>query len=145
MTGDPQQPPQPLSQPFCWPFRVYYEDTDVGGVVYYANYLKFMERARTEWLRAIGFEMSAMAAEHVCHFVVQRAELDFLSPARLDDALTATVSLVRASHARLVLEQAVMKAAQVLARGRITLACITTDTWKPAPMPQALKIAVEKM
>ena len=141
MTGHGKQ----QQQPFAWPLRVYYEDTDVGGVVYYANYLKFLERARTEWLRTIGFEMSAMAAGHGVHFVVQRAEVDFLRPARLDDALVATVSLLRAGRARLVLEQAVMKDGQVLARGKITLACITTDTWQPAPMPDTLKEAVEKM
>lgn len=132
------------AQPFVWPVRVYYEDTDVGGVVYYANYLRFLERARTEWLRSFGFDMSGVAADHGVHFVVQRAEVDFLLPARLDDALNVTVSLLRASHARLVLEQAVSKGAQVLAKGRITLACITTDTWKPAQMPQALREAVEK-
>ena len=133
------------AQPFTWPIRVYYDDTDVGGVVYYANYLRFLERARTEWLRAIGFDMSAVAADYCVHFVVQRAEVDYLLPARLDDALDVTVSLLRASHARLVLEQVVLKGAQVLAKGRITLACITTDTWKPAQMPQALREAVEKM
>ena len=131
-------------QPFAWPLRVYYEDTDVGGVVYYANYLRFLERARTEWLRSKGFDMSVVAAEHAVHFVVQRAEIDFVMPARLDDALTVTVALVRAGNARLVLEQVVQKGEQVLARGKITLACITTDTWKPAPMPQILKDAVEK-
>src|SRR5437764_1785090 len=96
-------------QPFVWPLRVYYEDTDLGGVVYYANYLKFMERARTEWLRALGFAMSAMAREHRCQFVVQRAEIDFRAPARLDDELVATVSLVRHGHARLVLQQDIAK------------------------------------
>ena len=137
----------PIAQPFSWPIRVYYEDTDVGGVVYYANYLRFLERGRTEWLRSKGFDMSTVAAEHQVHFVVQRAEVDFLQPARLDDTLVVTCALVRATHARLVLEQVVRKvdqsAAQLLARGKITLACITTDTWKPAPIPAALRNAVE--
>jgi acyl-CoA thioester hydrolase len=126
-------------KPFAWPIRVYYEDTDVGGVVYYANYLRFLERARTEWLRSNGFDMSVVAAEHHVHFVVQRAEVDFVQPARLDDALVVTCSLSRASHARLFLEQAVTKDDQLLARAKITLACITTDTWKPAPMPAVLR------
>jgi acyl-CoA thioester hydrolase len=82
------------AKPFAWPVRVYYEDTDVGGVVYYANYLKYMERARTEWLRSLGFDMSAMAREHFCHFVAQRAEVDYLAPARLDDELV-TVTIAR--------------------------------------------------
>ena len=133
------------SEPFAWPVRVYYEDTDLGGVVYYANYLKFMERARTEWLRALGFDMSAMAAEHHCHFVAQRAEVDFLRPARLDDQLIATVALARAGHARLVLEQDVLKDGQRLAGGKVTLACITTDTWQPTPMPATLKNILERL
>ena len=133
------------AQPFAWPVRVYYEDTDVGGVVYYANYLKYMERARTEWLRALGFDMSAMARLHRCHFVAQRAEIDYLRPARLDDQLVATVALKRAGHARLVLEQDVLKDGQRLVGGRVTLACITTDTWLPTPMPAALKDTLEKL
>ena len=133
------------SEPFAWPVRVYYEDTDVGGVVYYANYLKFMERARTEWLRTLGFDMSAMATEYRCHFVAQRAEVDFLRPARLDDQLIATVALARAGHARLVLEQDVLKDGQRLAGGKVTLACITTDTWQPTPMPAALKDILERL
>ena len=137
--------------PFVWPLRVYYEDTDLSGVVYYAHYLRFMERARTEWLRALGFEMSAMAREHGCHFVVQRAELDYRGPARLDDELLATVSLLRQGHARLVLRQEIAKAPtnQIdegpLVTGTITLACITTDTWQPTPMPAALKQSLEAL
>ena len=132
-------------QPFAWPVRVYYEDTDLGGVVYYANYLKFMERARTEWLRALGFDMSAMAREHRCQFVAQRAEIDFVRPARLDDELVATVALARAGHARLELEQEVLRDGQRLAGGRVTLACITTDSWEPTPMPAVLKNTLETL
>lgn len=135
-------------RPFVWPLRVYYEDTDLGGVVYYANYLKFMERARTEWLRALGFEMSTMARDHGCHFVVQRVELDYRGPARLDDELAATVSLIRHGHARLVLRQDIAKVgadANPIVTGAITLACITTDTWQPAPMPAALKQTLETL
>ena len=132
-------------QPFAWPLRVYYEDTDVGGVVYYANYLKFLERGRTEWLRSKGFDMSTVAAEHRVHFVVQRAEIDFVQPAHLDDALVVECGLTRSSHARLFLEQAVSKGDQVLARAKIVLACLTTDTWKPAPMPDALRNAVDNL
>ncbi|MEO8133313.1 MAG: tol-pal system-associated acyl-CoA thioesterase [Betaproteobacteria bacterium] len=134
-----------IAEPFAWPLRVYYEDTDTGGVVYYANYLRFMERARTEWLRALGFDMSAMAREHHCHFVAQRAEIDYLFPARLDDLLTATVALVHAGHARLMLEQDVLKDGQRLASAKVTLACITTDTWRPTSMPAALKRTLETL
>ena len=133
------------AQPFAWPVRVYCEDTDLGGVVYYANYLKFMERARTEWLRALGFDMSAMAREHHCHFVAQRVEINYLRPALLDDQLIATVALARAGYARLVLEQDLLKDDQRLARGKVTLACITTDTRQPTPMPATLKDTLEKL
>jgi acyl-CoA thioester hydrolase len=133
------------AKPFAWPVRVYYEDTDVGGVVYYANYLKYMERARTEWLRSLGFDMSAMAREHLCHFVAQRAEVDYLAPARLDDELVATVTIARHGHARLVLEQDVLKDGARLAAGKVTLACITTDTWQPTPMPAPLKRILESL
>ncbi len=133
------------AQPFVWPVRVYYEDTDTGGVVYYANYLRYMERARTEWLRTLGFDMSAMARDYQCHFVAHRAEIDYLLPARLDDVLSATVSLLRASPARLVLEQDVLKDGQRLAAGKVTLACITTDTWRPTPIPGALKRTLETL
>jgi acyl-CoA thioester hydrolase len=132
-------------EPFRWRFRVYYEDTDLSGVVYYANYLKFMERARTEWLRTLGFEMSAMAENHGCQFVVQRAAIEYRAPARLDDELTATVTLGRHSHARLVLAQGVERNGVPLVEGTITLACITTDTWKPAPMPRPLKRTLENL
>ena len=135
-------------QPFAWRLRVYYEDTDLGGVVYYANYLKFMERARTEWLRALGFEMSKMAREHNSQFVVQRAEIDYRAPARLDDALVATVRLIRHGHARLVLVQDIAKDHAdngALVTGTITLACLTTDTWRPAPMPASLKEILETL
>jgi len=125
--------------------RVYYEDTDLGGVVYYANYLKFMERARTEWLRTLGFEMSTMARESNCQFVVIRAEVDFRQPARLDDALRASVCVVRRTPARLVLEQRIDRGEEPLVEGRITLACITVDTFRPSPMPPALVRTLETL
>ena len=80
-----------MTQPFTWPVRVYYEDTDIGGVVYYANYLKFFERARTEWLRSFGLNQDKLAQEEGLIFVVRRALLDFVRPARLDDMLEVTV------------------------------------------------------
>jgi tol-pal system-associated acyl-CoA thioesterase len=92
----------PLSvpgQPFTWTVRVYYEDTDTGGVVYYANYLKFFERARTEWLRAAGFEQQALAREHGLQFVVARIECDYRRPARLDDIIELDVRVAQAGRA----------------------------------------------
>jgi tol-pal system-associated acyl-CoA thioesterase len=130
-------------QPFRWPIRVYYEDTDHSGVVYYANYLRFMERARTEFFRALGFEMSVLGRETHCQFVVHRAEIAFHRPARLDDALTATVQLRRRTAARLVLDQQIRHGDAVLVEGTITLACITTTDWRPTPIPRALVRTLE--
>jgi tol-pal system-associated acyl-CoA thioesterase len=132
-------------QPFRWPLRVYYEDTDLGGVVYYANYLKFMERARTEWLRALGIEMSVLARELHCQFVVSRADVAFRRAARLDDALVATVRLIRRTPARLVLDQRVAKGDAELVHGTVTLACITTDTFRPTPIPSSLVRILESI
>ena len=140
---NPGQAAASNGEPFRWPLRVYYEDTDLGGVVYYANYLKFLERARTEWLRALGFEMSAMSRELGCQFVVSRADVAFRQPARLDDALVATVRLVRRSPARLVLDQRVAKGDTELVHATITLACITTGTFRPTPIPPSLVRTLE--
>ena len=142
---NPQHAKASNGQPFRWPLRVYYEDTDLGGVVYYANYLKFMERARTEWLRALGIEMSVLARELRCQFVVSRADVAFRQPARLDDALIATVCLARRSPARLVLDQRVSKGDEELVHGTVTLACVTTDTFRPTPMPPSLVRTLESI
>jgi acyl-CoA thioester hydrolase len=140
---NPEHATTPNGQPFGWPLRVYYEDTDLGGVVYYANYLKFMERARTEWLRALGFDMSALARDFQCQFVVSRADVAFRRPARLDDALVATVRLVRRSPARLVLDQRIARGPEELVHGTIMLACITTETFRPMPIPPSLVRTLE--
>ena len=92
-------------QPFTWTVRVYYEDTDTGGIVYYANYLKFFERARTEWLRAAGFGQQALAAEQGLQFVVARIECDYLRPARLDDVIELDVRVIKAGRVSVVFEQ----------------------------------------
>ena len=106
--------------------RVYYEDTDAGGIVYYANYLRFMERARTEWLAAIGFPLAAFEREHGVVFVVHRCEIDYLRPARLNDALDVTVEVADRGAARLVLVQNVARAEQLLTAARVTLAALAS-------------------
>ena len=133
--------PSPIT--FSWPVRVYYEDTDLGGVVYYANYLKFMERARTEWLASLGFPLAAFEREHRVAFVVHRAEIDFIAPARLNDRLDVTVEPVDRGASRLVAKQDVRLSGDAIVRGRITLACIDTARWKPARMPKPLQHALE--
>jgi acyl-CoA thioester hydrolase len=123
---------------FTFPIRVYYEDTDAAGVVYYANYLRFMERARTEWLESLGFPLAAFEREHGVAFVVHRAEIDFLLPARLNDRLAVSVEALDRGASRLVVAQRVLREAATLAKARITLACLDPERWRPARMPAVL-------
>jgi len=132
------------AQPFRFQVRVYYEDTDAAGVVYYANYLKFMERARTEWLAAIGFPLAAFEREHGVVFVVHRCEIDYLRPARLNDALDVSVEVADRGAARLVLGQNVARAEQLLTAARVTLACVDAQTMRPARIPSALAERLEE-
>jgi acyl-CoA thioester hydrolase len=118
--------------------RVYYEDTDAAGVVYYANYLKFMERARTEWLAALGFPLAAFEREHGVVFVVHRCEIDFRLPARLNDDLVVTVEGVQRGASRLTARQAVRRGDDLVTEARVTLACIDAARWRPVRIPPAL-------
>lgn len=127
------------SKRFSWPVRVYYEDTDTGGVVYYANYLKFFERARTEWLRSSGLNQDKLAQEDGLIFVVRRALLDFLGPARLDDLLDVTVEPLKLARVYVDLVQEVRCGAQVLARAEVRVACLSRRDFKPAAIPQCLR------
>ncbi len=129
--------------PFTLTVRVYYEDTDAGGVVYYANYLKFMERARTEWLSSLGFDVAALERDERVSFVVHRADVVFRAPARLSERLDVSVSLVDCGRARLVAEQEVKRASDLIARARITLACVNHDSWRPARVPARLAARLE--
>ncbi|MCC6868370.1 MAG: tol-pal system-associated acyl-CoA thioesterase [Burkholderiales bacterium] len=131
------------TRPFSFPVRVYYEDTDAAGVVYYANYLKFMERARTEWLAALGLPLARFEREHGVAFVVQRCEIDFKAPARLNDALTVTVEVVDRGAARLVMRQHVLRGDAVLTAACVTLACIDTTRWRPTRIPEPLTQRLE--
>ena len=125
-------------EPFCLPLRVYYEDTDAAGVVYYANYLKFMERARTEWLGSLGVDLAELERAHGIVFVVSRMEINYMAPARLGDRLEATLRLTELGRARMVAVQDVRRAATVLARARVTLACVDRANWRPARIPAVL-------
>ena len=119
--------------------RVYYEDTDAGGVVYYANYLKFFERARTEWLRSFGLNQDKLAQEEGLIFVVRRALLDFVRPARLDDLLEVTVEPLKLARVYVDLAQEARCGAQVLARAEIQVACLNRRNFKPVAIPQFLR------
>ncbi len=125
-------------KPFSWPVRVYYEDTDTGGIVYYANYLKFFERARTEWLRNFGLNQDKLAQEEGLIFVVHRATLDFLRPARLDDMLEVTVEPLKIARVYVELAQEARRNGELLARAEVRVACLRQRDLKPAAIPQLL-------
>ena len=127
-----------MAERFSWPVRVYYEDTDAGGIVYYGNYLKFMERARTEWLRSYGIDVARLADTDRLMFTVRTITLDFLKPARLSDNLDVSVALGRMRKVSVELEQAVVRAGDVLCTGQVQLACVDVDTLKPKAMPKTL-------
>ncbi|MFF7707987.1 tol-pal system-associated acyl-CoA thioesterase [Pseudomonas sp. NPDC007930] len=130
------------SGPFSLRCRVYYEDTDAGGIVYYVNYLKFMERARTERLRELGFVQSRMAAEGLL-FVVHSSEARYLVPARLDDELAVSAEVVELGRARVRFRQQVVRASDgtLLCEGHVTVACVNASNFKPQAMPAALRTA----
>lgn len=123
---------------FVWPIRVYWEDTDAGGVVYYANYLKFMERARSEWLRAFGFEQDVLRDERGVVFVVRRVEIDYLSPARFNEQLDVSVTLHEMGRASLSVRQELMRGSDRLAEAVVTLACVDAVRFKPVKIPEPL-------
>lgn len=123
---------------FVWPVRVYWEDTDAGGVVYYANYLKFMERARSEWLRAHGFEQDALRDGAGVVFVVRRVEIDYLVPARFNDRLDISVELAGMGRASLDVTQTVSTGPTRLASAAVKLACVDAARFKPARIPEPI-------
>jgi acyl-CoA thioester hydrolase len=115
--------------------RVYYEDTDAGGVVYYANYLKYFERCRTEWLRALGVDQSVLVREQGLQFVVTGVEAKYLAPARLDDELTIEARVVRLGRCSLQFEQEARRGDVTLARGHVMVACVDAQRRLPARLP----------
>lgn len=121
---------------FSLPIRVYYEDTDTGGVVYYANYLKFMERARTEWLRSFGVMQDELSRTQGVLFAVRSARLDYLKPARLDEQLDVSVELGRRGPASILLLQQVRREGEVLCRGEIKIACLKAPGFFPTAIPE---------
>jgi acyl-CoA thioester hydrolase len=118
--------------------RVYWEDTDAGGVVFFANYLKFFERARTEWLRALGFGQEQLRTDTGAVFVVADTSMRYLSPARLDDELAITVHIVDAGRASLNIAQQAWRRDELLAEGRIRIGCVDAGTFKPRRIPNEL-------
>ncbi len=129
---------------FRWRLRVYYEDTDAAGVVYYANYLKFLERARTEWLRSAGFEQTVLREEYGIVFVVRALAIEYVAPARFDDALEITVLPCVARGSVLELAQSVCRDGNVLVTATVKIACVNTPSFRPVRIPPTVleKLAV---
>ena len=127
---------------FAFPVRVYWEDTDAGGIVFYANYLKFFERARTEWLRAAGVEQHQLREETGVIFVVAGTSLRYVAPARLDDLLTVTVEPEPAGRASLVVRQRAMRGDTLLCEGEIRIGCVRADDLKPQRLPDSVQAAI---
>ena len=122
---------------FTLPIRVYIEDTDAGGIVYYVNYLKFMERARTEYLRTLGYQHYALADDNF-QFVVHSANVQYRQPARIDDALLVSARLKKLGKATLLFDQRVFRGKTLLCQADIKVACVAADTLKPTAIPSAL-------
>lgn len=131
---------------FSWPLRVYYEDTDVGGIVYHANYLKFMERARTEWLRSLGFSQEQLRTENTL-FVVRSLNIQYKAPAFLDDELFVTVVIEQQRKVGLMIQQTIQRVnnqeIELLAEAQVEVACIST-AGKPKKLPQPLLNILEQ-
>lgn len=127
------------AQPFVMPVRVYFEDTDAGGVVYYANYLKFCERARTEWLRALGFEQQALLDDTGLAFVVRSVQADYLASARLDDALMVQTRIDNVRRASILFAQNVLRDGKLLFTARVLVACVDLQRQRPSALPASLQ------
>ncbi|KAB7772314.1 tol-pal system-associated acyl-CoA thioesterase [Xanthomonas maliensis] len=123
---------------FSWPTRVYWEDTDAGGVVYHARYVAFLERARTEWMRALGYGQERMRQQHALVFAVRSMQMEFLKPARLDDALAVSAELVRCKRASLVFAQSIRCEGAVLLTAEVRVAALGAGDFRPRGMDDAL-------
>lgn len=127
-----------IASPFYWPVRVYYEDTDLGGVVYYANYLKFLERARSEWLRSLGVSQSGLLETERVLFAITSVEIRYLKPARFEDELIVSVALDRLRKASMSFMQSVHRGGvdgELLCTARVGAACLDADSLRPRPFP----------
>lgn len=122
---------------FIWPVRVYYEDTDSSGLVYYVNYLKFMERARSEWLRSLGFEQDVLARDDKILFVVRAMQMEYLRPARFNDLLRVNTQVKEARRVSLVFQQQILNVKdELLCQGQTQVACVQADLIRPQQIPQ---------
>lgn len=134
---------QPELFVYSFPVRVYFENTDAGGVVYHSEYLKFLERARTEWLRHLGFGHTELAGRDGVIFVVSELAVHFVRPARLDDNLSVTVKLEHLGKVRAVFAQEIRRDDESLIKATVTVGCVSTTAMKPKEIPEALKKKME--
>lgn len=132
------------ADPFRFDIRVYYEDTDTGGVVYYANYLKFFERARTEWLRRLGVNQSEYAVQEQRLFVVKKVEIQYRKPAVLDDLLTLYSTITRVGPASVTFRQHAQRGEDHLCSSTIEVCCVDANTFRPVPLTTELRTLLEK-
>jgi len=123
---------------FEWPVRVYYEDTDAAGLVYYANYLKYLERARTEFLRSLGYEQDALTREHGVVFVVRKLAIDYLVAARFNELLSATVQIGRVRRVSIDFVQTVTRADEICCSAEVQVACLNLAARRPCAIPKAI-------
>jgi tol-pal system-associated acyl-CoA thioesterase len=130
-------------KPFAWPVRVYYQHTDAGGMVFHANYLSFMECARTELLQSLGFDLGELARRDHVLFVVHSVQITYHKPALLNDALTVTAQIARAGRVRLEFEQTVKRREELLASAKLTLACVSAKSHRLIAVPEVIRKKLE--
>ncbi|MDF1589548.1 MAG: tol-pal system-associated acyl-CoA thioesterase [Gammaproteobacteria bacterium] len=128
---------------FVWPIRVYYEDTDSGGVVYHANYLNFMERARTEWLRDLGFEQDQLNQQHNCIFVVHSMQLNFRRPARFNDEIVVISTVSKVSGASFEFDQKIVRNDELLCDATVKVACLDATRFRATSIPSFILTEIQ--
>lgn len=131
-----------VAQGFSWPVRVYYEDTDAGGVVYHSYYLNYCERARTEWLRSIGVEQTALMEDQKVIFVVHHLEASYLKPAKFNDSLTVKTTITNVSAASIMFDQVIQREDVVLFKATVKVVCVDAAKMRAMKIPSALKATV---
>jgi len=124
-----------MADSFDWPVRVYYEDTDSGGVVYHSQYLNFMERARTEWLRSLGFEQNELIEQHHCIFAVHSLNMNFKRPAHFNDALLVQSEILKVAGASIQFDQKVLRDGELLCKAEVKVACLNSNGFRPMSIP----------
>lgn len=129
---------------FTWPVRVYYEDTDAGGVVYHTCYLKFMERARTEWLRSLGFEQDELIEKQNIVFAVRSLSINYIKPARFNDQLEVESEIVKINKASILFDQAIHNMYnEKICRAEVRIACVNPSSMKPAAIPESILLELD--